>query len=343
MNDELLFRLLSIASPTGHEERMKAFLEEHLEGMGVAVRDLGPAGLSWELGDGQDIAFFTAHIDEVALVIERIDDEGYIHFQMPGVHHRIVPSQEVTVWGKRALRGVVGMVPPHLLPAQERKTLIPGSKLFVDVGLPADEVRELVSVGTVCTWVHKPSRLQGSRVSAAGLDNRIGLFLALLVSAELKSDPPPGRVRFFASTQEERTMLGAGFAGRTAVKAGESVSFAVVADATYGASPGARDKGFALGRGPALGVGPILSRPHLAKMRAVASELSIPYVLEPLARFTGTEADVLSLAGEGIPSILVSIPVRYMHSPVEVADLDDVESARRLLCAALRSGELWSC
>ncbi|MEA3311506.1 MAG: hypothetical protein U9Q76_04735 [candidate division WOR-3 bacterium] len=342
MNHELLFQLLEVPSPSGHEERMKAFLSEYLRDRRIQPRDLGPAGLSWEIGDGEKLALFSAHADQVAFVVERVDEEGYLYIRMSSIDPRVVPSQEVMVWGKRALRGVVGMLPLHFVSEEERKATIPREKLFIDVGLPVDEVREQVPIGTVCTWAQKPSSLAGSRVTGPGLDNRIGLYLSLLLTRELVSCKLPGRIRFFASAQEEAAMLGAGFAGRSTLESGESVSFALVVDTTFGTDHGVKDSAFTLGKGPVLGVGPILSRPHLKFMRSVASELSIPYALEPLTRSTGTEADVLSISGKGIPTILLSIPIRNMHSPVEVADLADTESSLKLLSAALQSEDMWS-
>lgn len=342
MNHELLFQLLEVPSPSGHEERMKAFLSEYLRDRRIQPRDLGPAGLSWEIGDGEKLALFSAHADQVAFVVERVDEEGYLYIRMSSIDPRVVPSQEVMVWGKRALRGVVGMLPLHFVSEEERKATIPREKLFIDVGLPVDEVREQVPIGTVCTWAQKPSSLAGSRVTGPGLDNRIGLYLSLLLTRELVSCKLPGRIRFFASAQEEAAMLGAGFAGRSTLESGESVSFALVVDTTFGTDHGVKDSAFTLGKGPVLGVGPILSRLHLKFMRSVASELSIPYALEPLTRSTGTEADVLSISGKGIPTILLSIPIRNMHSPVEVADLADTESSFKLLSAALQSEDMWS-
>jgi len=295
MNHELLFDLLQIPSPSGHEERMKAFLVKYLDVHGIKVQDLGPAGLSWGLGEGDKLAFFSAHVDQVAFVADRIDDEGYIYLKMPGIDPRIAPS-----------------------------------------------LKRLVPVGTVCTWRLEPLALLGSRVTGVGLDNKAGVFLALLVTEALGSKKLPGRLRFFASTQEEGVMFGAGFAGRSAYKSGESVLFAMVVDTTFGTDHEVKDSAFPLGKGPTLGVGPILSKSHLAIMRSIASELSISYSLEPLTRFTGTEADVLSISGKGIPTILLSIPLRNMHSPVEVVDLDDVESSLKLLSAALQSEDLWS-
>ncbi|TET21408.1 MAG: M20/M25/M40 family metallo-hydrolase [Candidatus Stahlbacteria bacterium] len=342
MNRELLFDLLQIPSPSGHEERMKAFLVKYLDVHGIKAQDLGPAGLSWGLGEGDKLAFFSVHIDQVAFVADRIDDEGYIYLKMPGIDPRIAPSQELTVRGKRELVGVVGMRPPHFLSEEEQKAPIPSEKLYVDVGLPGEEVKRLVPVGTVCTWRLEPLALLGSRVTGVGLDNKAGVFLALLVTEALGSKKLPGRIRFFASTQEEGVMFGAGFAGRSAYKSGESVLFAVVVDTTFGTDHEVKDSAFPLGKGSTLGVGPILSKSHLAIMRSIASELSIPYSLEPLTSFTGTEADVLSISGKGIPTILLSIPLRNMHSPVEIVDLDDVESSLKLLSAALQREDLWS-
>ncbi|MCK4231625.1 hypothetical protein KAX21_01620, partial [candidate division WOR-3 bacterium] len=115
MNHELLFQLLEVHSPSGHEERMKAFLSEYLKAHEIRTQDLGPAGLSWEIGEGSKLALFSAHADQVSFVVERVDEEGYLYIRMSSIDPRVVPSQEVMVWGKRALRGVVGMLPLHFV------------------------------------------------------------------------------------------------------------------------------------------------------------------------------------------------------------------------------------
>lgn len=341
MNEVLLFKLLEIASPSGCEDDMKAFLISHLQDLGISPVDLGPAGLSWEIGEGEQLAFVTAHSDQVGFVVSRIDEEGYIFVEMPGIDPRVSVSSEITVWGKRSLRGVVGMLPPHFSSPSQRNEPVPADKLFIDVGLPPDLVRELVAVGTRCTWSAKPARLAGSRITGAGLDNRISLFEALILTRELRSSKLPGVLRFFATSQEEGMMFGAGAASRAAAAEGEDVSFALVLETTFAAAPQVSDFAFQMGTGPILGVGPILSRPHLTFLREVADDLSLTCALEPLIRSTGTEADVISIIDVGIPCILVSIPIRNMHTPVEVADLADVEASRKLLSAALIREELW--
>lgn len=337
MNPGLLFKLLRIPSPSGHEERIKAFIAERLSGLGIAITDLGRAGLAWKIGESEKECFFLTHIDQVCMVVRHIDDEGYVYVEMPGIDPRVMISQEVIIWGKEPLPGVVGMIPPHYLSEEEQSRPIPSDKVFIDLGLDAQKARELVSPGDTCNWSPETAELLGSRVTGSGLDNKISVFLALVLAEELKDKNLPGCIRFFATTQEETGMFGAGFAG----KSENPPSFAIIADATFGTSAQTMDKAFPLGKGPALGVGPVLSKKHTAFIRKIADELSLSYSLEPLVRGTGTEADVLSLAGKGIPTNLVSLPIRSMHTPVEVADLADVETACDILSAALVKEELW--
>jgi endoglucanase len=340
MNRDLLFSLLEIPSPSGHEAKAKKFLSRHLEPIGIESFDLGNSGLSWEIGEGERTALFFTHLDQVSLMVERVDDEGYIYVKMPGIDPRIVVSQELTVLGKKALRGVVGMSPPHFVTEEERRQTIPADKLYIDVSMKADEIKEVVRTGDPCVWNQEPKALQGSLVTAAGLDNKASVFLALLLTKELSSRKLPGRIRFFASTQEEVSMFGASFAARNSFSI--NPSFAVVADVTYGISHGSNEYSFPLGAGPTLGVGPILSRQHLEVIKKKAQTLSIPYTLEPLGRFTGTESDVITLIAEGMPTALVSIPVRYMHTPVEVMDVKDVENASLLLSRVFEDEEIWN-
>lgn len=341
MSPEFLLNLLRIPSPSGHEERVKEFITDFLQSRNIQINDLGASGLSWEVGQGEGLGLFTAHIDQISMIVERVDDEGYIYFKMPGVDHRILPSQEIIVFGRNDLKGVIGMRPPHFVSESERQAVIPAEKLYIDVGLPVNEVRQNVEVGDSCCWFVEPSSLLNNRVTGSGLDNKAGLYLALLLTERLSTLGLPGRVRFHATTQEEASMLGAASAGLGAEIGGGSVSFAIIADVTFATSCGVSGSAFPLGKGPTLGVGPILSRKHLGVLRSIAAELSIPYSLEPLGRTTGTEADVLSLCSKGIPSILISIPLRNMHSPVEIIDLVDVNYSLELLEAAFQKEDLW--
>ncbi|MBN2378398.1 hypothetical protein JXM67_01150 [candidate division WOR-3 bacterium] len=341
MNHRLLLELVTIPSPSGCEEEIKGFILNHIRSLGIEVTDHGLPGLSWEIGEGSRLAIFTTNMDQTSFIVERIDDEGYVYLAMPGIDPRLLPSQEITVWGKRKLEGVVGMIPPHYASAEDFNAPVPRKKLFIDLGLSPEDVKELVPVGASCTWCTEPTELLGTRVTGPGLDNRIGVFLALLLTKELSGKTLPGRIRFTATAQKQPSMLGAGFFSRDAYNRGESVSFAVIADTTSG--PIKREYEYPLGKGPLLGVGPVFSRPHLAVIREIASRSSLPHALAPRIRSTGTEADVISLSGEGVPSILVSIPVRYMNSPVELADLTDVDVALELLAAAFEEEDLWSC
>lgn len=340
MNRDLFFSFLEIPSPSGHEGMAKRFLEEYLDSISVRSFDLGTSGLSWEIGQGERTALFFAHLDQVSLIVEHVDDEGYIYVKMPGIDPRIVVSQELTVLGKKALRGVVGMSPPHFVTEEERRQTIPADKLYIDVGMKAEELRGIVGTGDPCVWNSKPKALQGSLVTSAGLDNKAGVFLSLLLTKELNARKLPGKILFVASAQEEVSMLGASSAARSMSSA--HPSFAVVADVTYGISHGSSDYSFPLGAGPTLGVGPILSKPHLEVIKNKAETLSVPYGLEPLGRSTGTESDVITLIAEGLPAALISIPVRYMHTPVEVMDMKDVENASLLLSRVFEDKEIWS-
>ncbi len=341
MNHDTFLEILNVPSPSGREEKMKAFIAQYLKKIGIVPIDAGYAGLYWEIGEGESLALVSAHIDQVSYTVERIDKEGYIYFQMPGIDARIAPGQEVSVWGKKELTGVVGMVPPHYLSQEERTRPVPRKKLFIDTGLAAEQVHQNVHIGDSCTWRYRSSRMLGTMLTGAGIDNRVSLYLSLLLTERLSSKSLPGRVRFIASTQEEGMMFGAAAATRLAFQSTEDVSFALIMDATFGLSHGVEDSAFPLGEGYTLGVGPILSKSHLHVMKEVSESLNLSYSLEPLTRSTGTEADIISLVGEGMPVILLSIPIRNMHSPVEVVDLNDVELSLKLLDTAFVEEKLW--
>jgi endoglucanase len=233
--------------------------------------------------------------------------------------------------------GVVGKKPIHLLKDEERKQAPELRNLHIDIGAEdGDDARAKVRIGDVAVIAAEPVELFNDRVISRSMDNRIGCFVAL-EAARLVADAggAPGDVAAVAVAQEEITFGGA----RTTAYSLEP-DIAVVVDVTFEtASPGTEEKEIGrhkFGSGPVLTRGSTLHPAVFELLHAAGEAEGIPFTVAASARSTGTDADAFHISRAGIPSAVVSVPLRYMHSPVEMVQLDDVENAAKLIAAFAR-------
>jgi putative aminopeptidase FrvX len=282
------------------------------------------------------------HIDEIGLIVTHIDDDGYLWFRgVGGWDAQILVGQRIVIDTRDGpVTGVVGKKPIHLLRDEERKKVPELRELHIDIGArDGDEARASVRIGDVAVIDAQPASLPNGRITARALDNRIGAFVALQ-AARLVAEAGGGEweLAAVAAAQEEITFGGS----RTSAFA-LAPDAAIVVDVTHATdAPGidVKESGaHPLGSGPVLSRGSTLNQELFELLFEAAEAEQIPFTLEASARGTGTDADAVHLARGGIPTALVSVPLRYMHSPVELVQLDDVDAAARLIAAAtLRLG-----
>ncbi len=270
-----------------------------------------------------------AHIDEIGAMVTAIEPGGFLRFTaVGGIDPRVLPGQSVTIFGKNRHKGVIGAAPPHLLTAEERAKVPTIDKLFIDPGLEEDRLKEEIGVGDFIAFDQDPLYMEtGKKITGKALDNRAGVVAALSCAAELTALRHRADVFFVASLQEE-----VGLRGAIAAAYGLKPDLALVIDVTHAEAPGLdENQAFKLGGGPAIGVGPNL-HPFMSKaLREKAGRLYLPHQVEPLPGHSGTDAWAFQVSREGIPTALVSIPLRYMHTTVEVVSLDDLVAVGKLL------------
>jgi endoglucanase len=280
------------------------------------------------------------HIDEIALLVSHVDDKGFLHVvQSGGWDAQILVGQRVQVFTRDGvLPGVVGRKPPHLTDADERKKAVELKHLHVDIGAKdGDEARSMVAVGDQVLIAAEPIDLPNGRVASRALDNRLGVYVAIEVARRVKeAGGNAGPVAGVAAVQEE---IGAHGAGVMAF--GLEPDLAVVVDVTHASDAPGVDPGeigdHGLGSGPVITRGAIVSRAVNDLLDEVSAAKGISCATEAAGRQTGTDADTVHLSRTGVATAVVSIPLRYMHSPVELVDLADVEATIKLLTAlALR-------
>ena len=268
-----------------------------------------------------------AHMDAIGLMVTSVVD-GFLRVtEVGGLDARVLPGQLVSVHGRQDLPGVIVQPPAHLLPESARAGPVPLKYLLVDTGLRPERVKQLVRIGDLISFSQEPIQLQSDTLAGRSLDNRASVAALTLCLIELQSRTHAWDVWVVATTQEEETMGGA---KTSAFMLRPDLAIAV--DVTWGKSPGTPEhKTFPLDKGPTLGWGPNIHPGLHHSFKQLAEQLEIPYAVEVMPRHSGTDAFSMQVATEGIPTMLVSIPLRYMHTPVEVVALKDIQRAAHLL------------
>jgi putative aminopeptidase FrvX len=329
---ELLDKLLRSAAPSGYEgpaaevwREAASFAELSSDGLGSSIA---------RVGDAAPLLAVVGHIDEIGLVVSHIDEKGFLYFKsIGGWDPQILVGQRVEVRGRDGLvPGVVGRKPIHLIEAEQRKKVVELKSLHIDIGAgDRDEAAALIRVGDPMTIAAEPVRMVGSRLVSRAMDNRLGAYVAL---ESLRRCHERGRLAgsfaAIAAVQEEIGLFGS---RTSAFEVRPDLAIAV--DVTHATdAPGVDEKelgSHAFGSGPVIGRGSTLSPKVFELLVEAAKDARIEHTIAASGRGTSTDADAIQISRSGIPTGLVSIPLRYMHSPVEMVDLADVEAAVELL------------
>ncbi len=275
-----------------------------------------------------------AHMDEVSLMVKTVEDNGFLKVATnSGLDVRLFPGMEVIIHGKKDIRGIFGAKPPHIQkPGEENKT-IPLDELYIDTGL--NDASEYITVGDIVTYDNELCDIKNGLVMGKAMDDRAGVGILLSAMQELKKLRFYADVHFAATVQEEIGVKGATMAGYAIAP-----DIGIAIDVTHASSPDApmsTGNTVPLDKGISITVGPNLHQKLCEKLCEVADKNNINYVIEACPRPTGTDARALQIAGEGIPSLLLSIPLRYMHTPCEIIDPKTVEGAGKLLALFIAS------
>jgi len=330
---QFLKNLLSLPGLSGHEAPVRAAIADAWQPLvdELAVSRVGSLhGLRRATRPTRSPApriLISAHMDAIGLMVTAVVD-GLLRFtQIGGVDARILPGQPVTVHARRDLPGVVVMPPERLLPPGNGGRAVEMPYLFVDTGLLPAEVRELVRPGDLISFAQPPLDLMGGVVAGHSLDNRASVAALTLCLQELQGSLHAWDVWALASVQEEVTLAGA-LTSPFEIRP----DLAVALDVTFAKGPGVSDyRGYPFGKGPTLGTGPNMHPALLKAFRDVAQQIEMTTYVEPMAGMSGTDAVGLQVVAEGIPSMVVGIPLRYMHTPVEAVVYKDIQRTGRLL------------
>jgi putative aminopeptidase FrvX len=338
-----LRRLLTAAGPSGYERAPAAAFTDiartftddvQTDLMGSVVARVG--GTS----PGAPVLAIVGHIDEIGLIVTHIDDEGFLSMTgVGGWDPQILVGQRLQLLTRNGpIPAVVGKKPIHLLKEDERKKVPEMRDLHIDIGAPdGDAARAAVRVGDVAVIAGEPVELLGDRVISRAMDNRLGCWIAL-EAARLVAEGggAPGDVAAVGAVQEEITFGGA---RTTAYALRPDVAIAVdVTHATDAPGIDVKQQGkHELGGGAVIERGSTLHPAVFELLYETAEREGIAHTVQVSARATGTDADAIHISRGGVPTGLVSIPLRYMHSPVEMVQLSDIEACARLIAAFARS------
>lgn len=322
--------LASTPAVSGREgdfaEKLKAMFEEYCDRVEVD-KFYNVIGIKNGRGDNRKKIMVTAHMDEIGLLVKSIDEKGFLKVtNIGGIDAKILLAQEVVVHGTKDLVGIIGAKPPHLLKPEDAKKAVKLEDLSVDIGMSREKAMEYISIGDVVTFKPGLKELLNNKISSKSLDNRCGVVTLLEMMKELDKLIFDHDVYFVATAQEELHLTGVMTASYNL-----KPDAAIVIDVCHGDMPDApKDDTYALGKGPAIGIGPNLHRKITKKMMEIAKDENIPYQTDVEPGNTGTEAWATQVSGAGIPTILLSIPVRYMHTTIETANQIDIKNSARL-------------
>lgn len=335
---EHLRKLVEAHAPSGHEGPIREIIRAEWAGL---TDELQQDGLGSLIGikratlpaDPPRRIMLAAHMDEIGMMVRDIVD-GFIYVhRISGVDNRVMLSQPVMVHGKQPLPGLVAAAPPHLLTDKERKKYPGFDDLVIDVGLPAAQVAELVSIGDLITPDVPMIDLMGKQVAAKAFDDRACVAAITVCLNTLKGMAHQWDVYATATVQEETGLLGAATAAYHI-----QPDIAIALDVTFADQPGVEsDSASKIGDGPGIGFGPNFHTKLFEKLKEVARYHEIKLQEDLIPGHSGTDAWAIQVSREGVPTALLEVPIRNMHSPVETLDITDIDRAGRLMAHFIAS------
>ncbi len=344
MTDILPFlkSLISVSGLSGYETPVADLIAEKWRPL-VDKTSLSRVGSLHGLKKGRGktprpSVMIATHMDAIGLRVSKIVD-GFLHItNVGGIDVRVLPGAQVTVHASGSdeeLPGVIVMPPARFLPESAGDGVLAISYLLVDTGLLPREVEKKVHVGDLVSFANEPFELAGEVISGHSLDNRASIAALTVCLEELQNKPHIWDVWAVATVQEEVTLLGA---SSSAFELRPQI--AIVVDGAFAKGPGANGwQTFPLAKGVGLCIGPNM-HPFLHKqLSELAERLEIPWFLDVTPSHSGTDAFAVQTTAEGIPTALVEYPLRYMHTPVEVVAVKDIQRVGRLLAEFIASLE----
>lgn len=344
---EFLQALLEARSPTGHEYEAQAVIDRYLQPLADEyAKDALGNRLATLNPEGDPVLMFAGHMDELGLMVKHIDDKGFVYFDTLGGHDpTMISGRRVVIFNKQGeVKGVTGKRAVHLMDVEDRKKVPKFHEMWMDIGATSrDEALERVSIGDPAVYDMGFELIHGTIGTARAFDDKAGCYVVCEALRRLSKDKAKLQAKLVsvATTQEE---IGTRGAITASYAVNPHIGIAVdVGHATDHPDCDARKHGKQeLGSGPIIGRGPNINPFVFQRLIDVAEKQGIPYQVESEPRPTPTDARAIQMARQGVAASIISIPLRYMHTPSEVVDLLDIEHAVQLLVGfalSLKKGE----
>jgi len=319
---ELTIELCCAAGPAGFEEGAAELISREISPYVDEIRTDVMGNLIAVKRCGKENApclMLEAHMDEIGLIVTG-HEGGYLRFNtIGGVDTRMLPAREIKILADEPLYGVIDVMPPHALSASDMSKALEIDKLYIDIGMEAEEAVKAVPVGTPCVYADGAFRLGEDCVCGKSLDNRSCAAIIIKIMEALAGKELDIDIACLFAVQEE-----IGLRGAITGTFGLAPDYAIVMDVTFGKTPDVEEwKCLKMGGGPAIAAGPNTNRAFTKKIINKALEKGIPYQIEVLPGNSGTDAWVVQTSRQGVATAIVSLPLKYMHSPVETMQISD--------------------
>ncbi len=332
---KLCFALASQVGTSGDEKEASLFAKSELDKyMNAEIDTLG--NVLGSFGNGKLHILLDAHIDQIGLVVRGIDEKGFVLVdRVGGPDERILIGSEVIVHGKEPLFGVICSTPPHLLSAEDKKAGVNIRKMAVDVGLKKEDAVKIIEIGDRITLRNSQSELLNGNIVSGAFDDRCSVAVILRALEIVQGKINNLTVTVLFSVQEET-----GGSGAKTGSFSTMPDYAIAVDVGFGDDP-YTDKSMTikLGSGPSIGISPTLDKDFTKELKDICKDKNIPFQHDVMGGRTGTNADSINNTGKGVKTALLSVPLRYMHTGIEVINIDDIESTAQLIAEYLLKKE----
>ena len=326
---EFLAKMRSVPHVSGYEGRLAEVVSAEFSKYAEVSIDRFGNLVAHKKGSGGPKIMVCAHMDEIGMMVATIEEGGFVKFScIGGIDKRNVLAQEVTIHGRENVFGVIGIKPPHLTSAEDRKKAVDFFDMAIDTGYSKEKLETLVRPGDIISFNGENIELKNNKLAGVALDDIAGIAAMHCALKNLEFFSHKAELYFVASTQEEVRWYGGALVSTYNIEP----DIGIAIDVTFGRAP-AHDEydTVELGKGPSISIGPGHTRKLFEQLKKVATKNKIPYQIECAPNSRGTDAYVMQIGKGGVVTGLLSIPLRYMHSTVETLDLGDVEMCGKLL------------
>jgi len=336
---DILLKLCSVDGVSGSEGAVANTAKEFVEKFADCNTD-SMGNVFATVGKGEKHILIDAHIDQIGMIVTAVDENGFLSVATcGGVDRRILLDSQVIIYGKNTAEGIVCCQPPHLTKNADYENAPDIEDVFIDTGLSGEKAKELISVGSKIALKSSPCELLNGKIASKSIDNRAGIAALIRCADILKEENLNCKVTYLFSCQEETGQRGAKISAFNC-----DPDEAIAVDVSFNYTPGCKKLQCGeMGKGPMIGVSPVLSDEVTESLKKLSDENDIPFQLEIMGEGTGTNADMIAVSRCGVKCGLLSIPISYMHTGAEVVLCDDIECTAQLLARFIKNGGAIQC